>query len=58
MTTLKRAFFPRMPRGPRDQRRYTERPKGQGLLGRAIIEAFRKLDPRLTVRNPVMFVVW
>jgi K+-transporting ATPase ATPase B chain len=47
-----------MPRGPRDQRRYTERPKGQGLLGRAIIEAFRKLDPRLTVRNPVMFVVW
>ena len=58
MTTLKRAFFPRMPRGRRDQRRYTERPKSQGLLGRAIIEAFRKLDPRLTVRNPVMFVVW
>ena len=58
MTTLKRAFFPPMPRGRRDQRRYIERPKSQGLLGRAIIEAFRKLDPRLTVRNPVMFVVW
>jgi K+-transporting ATPase ATPase B chain len=27
------------------------------LLGRAVIDAFRKLDPRVQVRNPVMFVV-
>ncbi len=58
MTILQRPFFPRMPRGRRDQRRYTERPRRQGLLVRASIEAFRKLDPRHTVRNPVMFVVW
>jgi K+-transporting ATPase ATPase B chain len=25
---------------------------------RAIVESFRKLDPRVQVRNPVMFVVW
>jgi potassium-transporting ATPase ATP-binding subunit len=27
------------------------------LLGRAVRDAFRKLDPRIMVRNPVMFVV-
>jgi K+-transporting ATPase ATPase B chain len=27
------------------------------MMRRAIVEAFRKLDPRLQVRNPVMFVV-
>ena len=58
MTSLQQPFFPRMPRGRRDQRRYTQRPQSQGLLGRAIVESFRKLDPRITVRNPVMFVVW
>ena len=58
MTTLPQPIFPRMPRGRRDQRRYTERPKNQGLVRRALAESFRKLDPRLTVRNPVMFVVW
>jgi K+-transporting ATPase ATPase B chain len=30
----------------------------QGLYQRAIKEAFIKLDPRIQVRNPVMFVVW
>ncbi|KEF43138.1 MAG: potassium transporter TrkH [Cyanobium sp. CACIAM 14] len=58
MTTLQQPIFPRMPRGRRDQRRYTERPRNQGLVRQAIVEAFRKLDPALTVRNPVMFVVW
>ena len=57
-TTTPRAIFPRMPRGPRQQRRYTERPRQQGLVQRAIVESFRKLDPRLAVANPVMFVVW
>ncbi|MBG1271964.1 potassium-transporting ATPase subunit KdpB [Nostoc sp. WHI] len=30
----------------------------RGLYQRAIRESFLKLDPRITVRNPVMFVVW
>lgn len=29
-----------------------------GLYQRAIRESFVKLDPRITVKNPVMFVVW
>jgi K+-transporting ATPase ATPase B chain len=58
MTTTARIQFPRMPRGPRQERRYTERPRQRGLVQRAILEAFRKLDPRLSVANPVMFVVW
>ncbi|MCT0212487.1 MULTISPECIES: potassium-transporting ATPase subunit KdpB [unclassified Synechococcus] len=58
MTTLQPPIFPRMPRGRRDQRRYTERPSSDGLLGRAVVQSFVKLDPRLTARNPVMFVVW
>jgi potassium-transporting ATPase ATP-binding subunit len=29
-----------------------------GLYQRAIKQAFLKLDPRIAVRNPVMFVVW
>ena len=28
------------------------------LIKRAIVDAFRKLDPRHQVRNPVMFTVW
>ena len=27
------------------------------ILGPAMIDAFRKLDPRLMVKNPVMFTV-
>ena len=30
----------------------------RAIAGRAAIEAFRKLDPRLQLRNPVMFVVF
>lgn len=30
----------------------------RGIYKRAIRESFVKLDPRITVRNPVMFVVW
>ncbi len=29
-----------------------------GLYGRAIQSAFIKLDPRIAIRNPVMFLVW
>src|SRR5262245_45707973 len=28
------------------------------ITRRAVRDSFRKLDPRLQVRNPVMFVVW
>jgi len=28
------------------------------IVGPAMVDSFRKLDPRLMVRNPVMFVVW
>ena len=58
MTTSLRVQFPRMPRGPREQRHHLERPHQQGLLKRALGDAFGKLDPRLAIRNPVMFVVW
>jgi K+-transporting ATPase ATPase B chain len=53
-----RPIFPRMPRGPRQGRRYTEQPRERGLLRRALWEAVIKLDPRRAVANPVMFVVW
>ncbi|ABB57699.1 potassium-transporting ATPase subunit KdpB [Synechococcus elongatus] len=48
----------RAPGGPRSQRRHLAQPQRQGLYRRAFFEAFRKLDPRQVVRNPVMFVVW
>ena len=58
MPTSTRVLFPRMPRGPRQERRYLERPRQQGLVRQAAWAAIRKLDPRQTVANPVMFVVW
>ncbi len=30
----------------------------RGLLGHALVDSFRKLDPRVQVHNPVMFVVY
>ena len=41
------------PAGPRGNRGLFDR----GILGRAAVDAVRKLDPRVQVRNPVMFVV-
>jgi potassium-transporting ATPase ATP-binding subunit len=43
------------------QRRIERRPKARSLfdreiLGRAIVDSFKKLDPRWMARNPVMFV--
>jgi len=43
------------------QRRLERRPKARSLfdreiLGRAVIDSFKKLDPRWQARNPVMFV--
>lgn len=48
----------RVPRGRRDSRKHTPKVKLSGLYPRAIRESFRKLDPRVALRNPVMFVVW
>ncbi len=42
----------------RSDRRHTPKAQMQGLYKRAIQDAFRKLDPRIAVRNPVMFLVW
>jgi potassium-transporting ATPase ATP-binding subunit len=47
-----------VPRGRRDARKHTPKVDRKGLYQRAIREAFVKLDPRIAVRNPVMFVVW
>ncbi|MEH2465689.1 potassium-transporting ATPase subunit KdpB [Nostoc sp.] len=49
---------PRIPSGTRDSRKHTPKTDMQGLYQKAIRESFVKLDPRITVRNPVMFVVW
>jgi len=42
----------------RNERNHTPKVKMAGLYKRAIQDAFRKLDPRIAVRNPVMFLVW
>ncbi|MEH2047818.1 potassium-transporting ATPase subunit KdpB [Nostoc sp.] len=49
---------PPIPSETRDSRKHTPKTDMQGLYQRAISESFVKLDPRITVRNPVMFVVW
>ncbi|MEH2263592.1 potassium-transporting ATPase subunit KdpB [Nostoc sp.] len=46
------------PSGTRDSRRHTPKADMRGLYQRAVRESFIKLDPRITVKNPVMFVVW
>jgi potassium-transporting ATPase ATP-binding subunit len=48
----------KFPQGARESRRHTPKVSTKGLYQRAIKEAFVKLDPRVQVRNPVMFVVW
>ncbi|WP_341529485.1 potassium-transporting ATPase subunit KdpB [Nostoc sp. UHCC 0302] len=49
---------PRIASGTRDSRKHTPKTNMRGLYQRAIRESFIKLDPRITVKNPVMFVVW
>ncbi len=48
----------KLPQGTRESRRHTPKVNTKGLYQRAAREAFVKLDPRIQVRNPVMFVVW
>ena len=47
-----------VPRNNRHSRRDTPEASLKGLYQRAIRDAFRKLDPRIAVGNPVMFLVW
>ncbi|MCW5316615.1 potassium-transporting ATPase subunit KdpB [Nostoc sp. KVJ3] len=58
MPTTTDSPSPRIPSGTRDSRRHTPKADMRGLYQRAIRESFVKLDPRITVKNPVMFVVW
>lgn len=48
----------RTPGGPRESRRHTPKVNTKGLYQRAVKEAFLKLNPRIAIRNPVMFIVW
>lgn len=43
---------------PRSQRKHTPKAKNQGLYLRAIKQSFVKLNPKIAVKNPVMFIVW
>jgi potassium-transporting ATPase ATP-binding subunit len=43
---------------PRSQRKHTPKAKSQGLFARAIKQSFIKLNPRIAIKNPVMFLVW
>jgi potassium-transporting ATPase ATP-binding subunit len=43
---------------PRSQRKHTPKAKSQGMFARAINQSFIKLDPRIAIKNPVMFLVW
>jgi K+-transporting ATPase ATPase B chain len=46
------------PRGPQASPRATKRPLFEsGIVRQALVDSFRKLDPRLQARNPVMLVV-
>ncbi len=49
---------PRVPQGTRDSRKHTPKADMRGLYQRAIKESFVKLNPRIAVKNPVMFIVW
>jgi potassium-transporting ATPase ATP-binding subunit len=42
----------------RSERKHTPKVSNKGLYPRAIKQALIKLDPRVQLRNPVMFLVW
>ncbi|MGB3262405.1 MAG: potassium-transporting ATPase subunit KdpB [Microcoleus sp.] len=44
--------------GSRESRKHTPKANTKGLYQRAFKEAFVKLNPRVMLKNPVMFVVW
>jgi potassium-transporting ATPase ATP-binding subunit len=46
------------PVAPRSSRRNKPKANTQGIYSRAIKEAFVKLNPKQSIKNPVMFLVW
>jgi K+-transporting ATPase ATPase B chain len=46
------------PGAPRGSRKHTPKVSTQGLYQRAIKDSFAKLNPRVMVKNPVMFIVY
>ncbi|AIE76281.1 potassium-transporting ATPase subunit KdpB [Synechocystis sp. PCC 6714] len=48
----------KQPGGPRQQRKHTPKAQMANLYRRALVSAFWKLDPRVMVKNPVIFIVW
>ncbi|MBD1895950.1 potassium-transporting ATPase subunit KdpB [Coleofasciculus sp. FACHB-129] len=48
----------RQPRQPRSSRKHTSKVNTKGLYQRAFRDAFVKLNPRMMLKNPVMFLVW
>ncbi|MCC3416753.1 MAG: potassium-transporting ATPase subunit KdpB [Microcoleus sp. PH2017_07_MST_O_A] len=60
MATSNTPDSPKNPRsrGSRESRKHTPKANTKGLYQRAFKEAFIKLDPRVMLKNPVMFVVW
>jgi K+-transporting ATPase ATPase B chain len=55
---MNQSITSQQPGGPRQQRKHTPKANMTNLYQRASIEAFRKLEPRVMLKNPVMFVVW
>lgn len=59
MTSSHTPDSPKKPaRGSRESRKHTPKANTKGLYQRAFKEAFVKLNPRVMLKNPVMFVVW
>ncbi|MBD2653377.1 potassium-transporting ATPase subunit KdpB [Synechocystis sp. FACHB-383] len=48
----------RQPGGPRQQRRHTPKANLSDLYQQAFKEAWVKLNPKIMIKNPVMFMVW
>ncbi|WP_009633417.1 potassium-transporting ATPase subunit KdpB [Synechocystis sp. PCC 7509] len=46
------------PSAPRSSRRNKPKTNTKGIYSRAIKEAFVKLNPKQSIKNPVMFLVW
>ena len=58
MTLSTQANLAPGPGADRPGGRSHQRPQQPGLWRQALVQSVRKLDPRKTVTNPVMFVVW
>lgn len=57
-TNTEPSTSPRLPHRNGDSRRHTPQVNMGSLYDRAVLTSLIKLDPRFTLKNPVMFVVW